>query len=203
MVRLSELWELCHIPDVERTIPREFNPTLHTSHDIKQAQEQVKILEKFLADRAEVYKKFKEWKELWAEKVEFESKANDKSRYYNRGCQLQKALQRQKVIEHRLPIVQRELKEEVEKYEATHDSRIQMDGLTPCEHIEALIEQHKAKGLERKRKKQADASAENLSTVVTPMKRGAPSTFATPCSSAKVAKVRPLKRCSQSASKVR
>lgn len=65
---------------------------IHTVHDVKQAQEQVRTLEKFLADRAEVYKKLKEWKDLWAEKVEFESRANDKSRYHDRGCELQTAL---------------------------------------------------------------------------------------------------------------
>lgn len=52
----------------------------------------MKSLENFLADRAEVYKKMKEWKDLWNEKVEFERRANDKSRYHNRGCELQTAL---------------------------------------------------------------------------------------------------------------
>lgn len=61
-------------------------------HDIQQAKEHVKSLEKFLTDRAEVYKKLKEWKDLWNEKVEFERRANDKSRYHNRGCELQTAL---------------------------------------------------------------------------------------------------------------
>lgn len=46
------------------------------------------------------------------------------------------------------------------------------------------------------------SNASNMSSVVTPKKRGAPSTFTTPSSLAKVAKVQPLKRCDQTTSKV-
>ncbi|VDO30152.1 unnamed protein product [Brugia timori] len=205
LLKLSELWDICHVPDVERNIAREFNPSIHTIHDIQQAKEQVKSLEKFLTDRAEVYKKMKEWKDLWNEKVEFERSANDKSRYHNRGCELQTALKRQKFIAHRLPIIQNELKEEVEKYESTHDNQILMDGLSPCEHIESIMEEYRInRELERKRKKQVEVftgSVSNISNTVTPKKRGAPPTFVTPCSSAKVAKVKPLTRFDQTTSK--
>uniref|UniRef100_A0A0R3S3B8 Protein regulator of cytokinesis 1 n=1 Tax=Elaeophora elaphi TaxID=1147741 RepID=A0A0R3S3B8_9BILA len=205
LLRLGELWDLCHVPDVERNIAREFNPSIHTVHDIQLAKEQVKSLEKFLADRAEVYKKMKEWKDLWNEKVEFERRANDKSRYHNRGCELQTALKRQKFIANRLPIIKSELKEEVEKYESTHDNQILMDGLSPCEHIESIMDEYRVnKELERKRKKQMEistSSTSNVSNMVTPKKRGAPSAFATPCSSAKIAKVKPLTRLDQTTSK--
>ncbi|VDO29410.1 unnamed protein product [Onchocerca flexuosa] len=205
LLRLSELWDLCHVPDVERNIAREFNPSIHTVHDIQHAKEQVKSLEKFLADRAEVYKKMKEWKDLWNEKVEFERSANDKSRYHNRGCELQTALKRQKFIANRLPIIQNELKVEVEKYESTHDNHILMDGLSPCEHIESIMEEYRInKELERKRKKQVEVftgSVSNISNMITPKKRGVPSTFVTPCSSAKIAKVKPLTRSDQATSK--
>ncbi|CAG9540962.1 unnamed protein product [Cercopithifilaria johnstoni] len=201
LLRLNELWDLCHVPDVERNIAREFNPSIHTVHDIQQAKEQVESLEKFLADRAEVYKKMKEWKDLWNEKVEFERRANEKSRYHNRGCELQTALKRQKFIVNRLPTIQSELKEEVEKYESTHDNQILMDGLSPCEHIESIMEEYRInKELERKRKKQMEVSTGSVSStsnMITPKKRGAPSTFATPCSSAKVAKVKPLTQFDQ------
>ncbi|KAM3721717.1 Protein regulator of cytokinesis [Dirofilaria immitis] len=206
LLRLNELWDLCHIPDVERNIVREFNPSIHTVHDIQQAKEQVKSLENFLADRAEVYKKMKEWKDLWNEKIEFERRANDKSRYHNRGCELQTALKRQKFIANRLPIIQNELKEEVEKYESTHDNHILMDGLSPCEHIESVMEEYRInKELERKRKKQVEvltSNVSNISNMVTPKKRGVPSAFATPSSSAKIAKVKPLTRFDQAASKI-
>ncbi|MCP9264100.1 hypothetical protein DINM_022098 [Dirofilaria immitis] len=187
LLRLNELWDLCHIPDVERNIVREFNPSIHTVHDIQQAKEQVKSLENFLADRAE-------------------RRANDKSRYHNRGCELQTALKRQKFIANRLPIIQNELKEEVEKYESTHDNHILMDGLSPCEHIESVMEEYRInKELERKRKKQVEvltSNVSNISNMVTPKKRGVPSAFATPSSSAKIAKVKPLTRFDQAASKI-
>lgn len=48
----------------------------------------------------------------------------------------------------------------------------------------------------------ATGSVSNTSNMITPKKRGAPSTFATPCSSAKVPKIKPLTRLDQAASKV-
>ncbi|VDM95867.1 unnamed protein product [Thelazia callipaeda] len=206
LLRLVELWDLCHIPDVERNIARQFDPAIHTVHDIQQAKEQVLSLEKFLSDRAEIYKKMKEWKDLWNEKVEFEHRANDKTRYHNRGCELQTALKRQKFIGSRLPLVLKELKDEVEKYEAVHDNQILMDGLTPCEHIESVMEEYRVnKELERKRKKKRaetpTESVSNISALVNSKKRCAPVTFATPHSSGKVAKVKPLSRCDNASSK--
>lgn len=93
----------------------------------------------------------------------------------------------------------------MEKYESTHDNQILMDGLSPCEHIESIMEEYRInRELERKRKKQVEVftgSVSNISNIVTPKKRGAPPTFVTPCSSAKVAKVKPLTRFDQTTSK--
>ncbi|VDM94692.1 unnamed protein product [Onchocerca ochengi] len=80
-----------------------------------------------------------------------------------------------------------------------------MDGLSPCEHIESIMEEYRInKELERKRKKQMEvftSNVSNISNIITPKKRGVPSTFVTPCSSAKIAKVKPLTRSDHTTSK--
>lgn len=66
---------------------------IHTAGNVENIKNEVDKLEKLLVSRGEIYKKIKEWKELWTEKINYESSANDKMRYHNRGGQLQIALQ--------------------------------------------------------------------------------------------------------------
>lgn len=64
-------------------------------------------------------------------------------------------LQRQKYIAAHLPIVLKELKAEVEKYNAKREPHeaIFIDGQTPCEHVEWIMEEYRAqKELDRMRK---------------------------------------------------
>lgn len=71
---------------------------MHTAADIQNIKAEVEKLTRFHEERAAVYNKLKEWKELWAEKVGYENHANEKSYYQNRGGQLQTLLQVIKLI---------------------------------------------------------------------------------------------------------
>ncbi|VDK28809.1 unnamed protein product [Anisakis simplex] len=62
---------------------------------------------------------------------------------------------RQKYINAHLPVILRELKSETEKYNAKHGptDAILIDGQTPCEHVEWIMDEYKAqRELERLRK---------------------------------------------------
>ncbi|VDM37710.1 unnamed protein product [Toxocara canis] len=190
MVKLEELWDLCHVPENERHFAHTFNPTTNTAADVEKVQQEVEKLSRFHEERLEVYAKLKEWKDLWTEKVEYESHANEKSSYTNRGGQLQVVLQRQKYINAHLPIVLRELRAETEKYNAKHEAHeaILIDGQAPWEHAEWIMEEYKAqKELDRLRKKQTACGTANQ-VKVTPKKRNADAMFTSPATSSKLAK---------------
>uniref|UniRef100_A0A915C9P7 Protein regulator of cytokinesis 1 n=2 Tax=Parascaris univalens TaxID=6257 RepID=A0A915C9P7_PARUN len=190
MVKLEELWDLCHVAESERRFAHTFNPSTNTAADLEKLLQEVDKLSRFYEERLNVYAKLKEWKDLWAEKVEYESHANDKNSYKNRGGQLQVALQRQKYIATHLPIVLKELKAEVEKYNAKREPHeaILIDGQTPCEHVEWIMEEYRAqKELDRMRKKQATCGGLNQ-VKITPKKRNADGFFASPATSSKFAK---------------
>lgn len=191
MVKLEELWDLCHVAEGERRFAHAFNPSTNTAADLEKLLQEVDKLSRFYQERLDVYAKLKEWKDLWAEKVEYDSHANDKNSYKNRGGQLQVALQRQKYIAAHLPIVLKELKAEVEKYNAKREPHeaIFIDGQTPCEHVEWIMEEYRAqKELDRMRKKQATCGGLNQ-VKITPKKRNADGFFASPATtSSKFAK---------------
>ncbi|KHN85398.1 Female germline-specific tumor suppressor gld-1 [Toxocara canis] len=155
--KLEELWELYHVPDGERHLVAAFNPTTSTATDIENIKREVRKLERFLEERLKIYDKIREWKDLWAEKIGYESRANDVKTYINRGGRLQQILQRQRYIAARIPTVLNELKVEAEKYNAAHEPQdaFLIDGQPPWKHIEWIMSEYKAhKELQRRHKKQ-------------------------------------------------
>lgn len=190
VVKLTELWELCHVPEGERRFASKFNPNVHTAVDVQNLKAEVDKLARFHEERAAVYNKLKEWKELWTEKISNENHANDKAYYHNRGGQLQALLQRQKHIENRLPVVLKELKKENDLYKKEHcDAPILLDGLEPPEYVEWVVREYKErKEIERSRKKKG-ASYYTPEARMTPKKRAATPAFSTPATAAKVPRV--------------
>ncbi|VDM49676.1 unnamed protein product [Toxocara canis] len=153
--KLEELWELYHVPDGERHLVAAFNPTTSTATDIENIKREVQKLERFLEERLKIYDKIREWKDLWAEKIGYESRANDVKTYINRGGRLQQILQRQRYIAARIPTVLNELKEEAEKYNTAHEPQdaFLIDGQPPWKHIEWIMSEYKAhKELQRRHK---------------------------------------------------
>ncbi|VDN60544.1 unnamed protein product [Dracunculus medinensis] len=189
-IKLNTLWEMCHI-ESGKHFARDFNPAIHTAGDVENIKNEVDKLEKLLVSRGEIYKKIKEWKELWTEKINYESSANDKMRYHNRGGQLQIALQRQKWIASRLPHLEREIGEANNKYAESHpNDPIILDGLSPVEYVRNIITEYKTiKELERLKKRKACHNQTLNQTgqkFKTPRKHDLPAGFATPAKTRKI-----------------
>uniref|UniRef100_A0A0N5AWI5 Protein regulator of cytokinesis 1 n=1 Tax=Syphacia muris TaxID=451379 RepID=A0A0N5AWI5_9BILA len=196
IVKLKEMWELCHVPEGDRHFAAKFNPNVHTAVDIQNIKAEVAKLTRFHEQRAPVYDKLKQWKELWAEKISFECHANEKAYYQNRGGQLQALLQRQKQVENRLPVVFKELKKENDIYKKEYpDAPIILDGLDPPEYVEWIIREYKEqREIERNRKKKAAACGTPDINKMTPKKRVATPAFVTPATGAKVPRVQSCTR---------
>ncbi|MFH4978486.1 hypothetical protein AB6A40_005195 [Gnathostoma spinigerum] len=143
MIKLSDLWEQCHVPASERTFAPEFRSATHSSDDVEKVKNEVIRLEKIFKQRNNIYEKLSEWKKLWEEKVEYEKNSNDKSMYKNRGGSLQTILKRQKYISSHLPQLLAKLESATEQYNKEHpDDLVLIDGLSPVEHVRLIMEDY-------------------------------------------------------------
>ncbi|KAK6038256.1 hypothetical protein COOONC_24239, partial [Cooperia oncophora] len=53
--RLSELWDTCHVADIERLIPPSYNPEKHTDKDFDKISTEISRLESLYAARKDVF----------------------------------------------------------------------------------------------------------------------------------------------------
>ncbi|KAK5971040.1 hypothetical protein GCK32_008821 [Trichostrongylus colubriformis] len=83
--RLAELWDLCHVADIERLIPPSYNPDKHSDEDIDKISTEISRLESLYGARKEVFDILTTWKEKWAEKLALEEKKKDPEYFQNRG----------------------------------------------------------------------------------------------------------------------
>ncbi|KJH46312.1 hypothetical protein DICVIV_07617 [Dictyocaulus viviparus] len=83
--KLSELWEACHIADIERVIPSCYDPDKHSEKDFLRISTEITRLESLYAARKEVFEVLTTWKEKWAEKIALEEKRKNADYFQNRG----------------------------------------------------------------------------------------------------------------------
>ncbi|KAK6044066.1 hypothetical protein COOONC_18429 [Cooperia oncophora] len=83
--RLSELWDTCHVADIERLIPPSYNPEKHTDKDFDKISTEISRLESLYAARKDVFDVLTAWKEKWAEKLALEEKKKNPEYFQNRG----------------------------------------------------------------------------------------------------------------------
>lgn len=141
MVRLTELWYLCCVPEQEQLFAREFNSKKHGRSDIRQIENEVDRLEKLYETRKNVYQKFNAWKGLWDEKLSLEAAENNPLKYTNRGGDLEKRLKRARALDTRLlPGAYQSLKTVYEEHIMNHpDDQIFIDGQTPVTAVEWTV----------------------------------------------------------------
>ncbi|VDP46162.1 unnamed protein product [Heligmosomoides polygyrus] len=83
--RLSELWDLCHVADIERMISPTYDPEKHTDKDFDKISTEISRLDSLYAARKDVFDVLTAWKEKWAEKIALEEKKKSPEYFQNRG----------------------------------------------------------------------------------------------------------------------
>nr|CDJ85267.1 C. briggsae CBR-SPD-1 protein [Haemonchus contortus] len=153
--RVSELWEACHVADIERLIPACYNPDKHTDRDIEKISTEISRLESLYAARKDVFDVLTAWKEKWAEKLALEEKKKDPEYFQNRGREnnvyLDAKIERT-LNDHTIPKLMRKLISAYEEYRQSHPGDdIRVDGLTPPDYVKFVLDEYNAsKEIERK-----------------------------------------------------
>ncbi|CAJ0589492.1 unnamed protein product [Cylicocyclus nassatus] len=153
--QLTELWDHCHVADIERTIPASYDPESHTEKDFEEMSNEICRLECLYEARKEVCDVLTKWKDKWAEKIAIEEKKKNVDYFQNRGREnnvfLDAKIERT-LNEFTLPKLLKSLITAYDNYRETHpDDDIRVEGFTPPDYVKWVIDEYNAsKELERK-----------------------------------------------------
>ncbi|RCN42397.1 hypothetical protein ANCCAN_11641 [Ancylostoma caninum] len=153
--RLAELWELCHVADIERMIPSSYDPEKHTEKDFERMATEISRLECLYEARKEVFDILTQWKSKWAEKMAIEEKKKSAEYFQNRGREnnvfLDAKIERT-LSEFTLPKLLKSLIVAYDNYRESHPGDdIRVDGFTPPDYVKWVIDEYNAsKEVERK-----------------------------------------------------
>ncbi|EYC35625.1 hypothetical protein Y032_1010g3383 [Ancylostoma ceylanicum] len=157
--RLAELWELCHVADIERMIPSSYDPEKHTEKDFERITTEISRLECLYEARKEVFDILTKWKSKWAEKMAIEEKKKSAEYFQNRGREnnvFMDAKIERTLSEFTLPKLLKSLIVAYDNYRESHpNDDIRVDGFTPPDYVKWVIDEYNAsKEVERKTRMQ-------------------------------------------------
>ncbi|GMR60156.1 hypothetical protein PMAYCL1PPCAC_30351, partial [Pristionchus mayeri] len=164
-LQLHELWDACHVPERERTLPKRFFPEKHSHCEVERARAEVQRLSVMREERAAIHEALEKWMRLWNEKVHFEQENEHRaetgvSKYANRAGTLLKAMkhanQLEKVL---LPGAMIGVQTACEEYAVKRGEECRMHGMTPLEYIEFVKREHTKEKEERRAERVSQQAA--------------------------------------------
>ncbi|WKY10269.1 hypothetical protein Q1695_002540 [Nippostrongylus brasiliensis] len=173
-IRIAELWDSCHVADIERMIPPSYDPAKHTDRDFDKLTTEITRLESLYAARKDVFDALTKWKERWAEKIALEEKKKSPEYFQNRGREnnvyLDAKIERT-LNDYTLPKLVKTIIHKYEEYCASHpNDEIRVDGFTPPDYVKWVMDEYNdSKEVERRnRQLQRMTSTNSIKTPRTP-----------------------------------
>ncbi|KAK3750783.1 hypothetical protein QZH41_015331 [Actinostola sp. cb2023] len=174
---LISLWEKCYYGAAQRDSFSPINDTNYTEELLTMHEHQVEVMKSYYEQNKHLFKMVEKRTTMFAKMEEYEVKQNDVNRFSNRGGALLKECRARKIIEKELPKLEKELREEVTKWEAENEQKFLIHGKQFIELMEEQWENMKLQKeqikLERHKRNQDIMKKELLygSNPVTPTKR--------------------------------
>ncbi|CAJ0569925.1 unnamed protein product, partial [Mesorhabditis spiculigera] len=129
-IALRDLWEKCHVPISDWTMPEEFSPDHHDASTLAIMDERIAHLTELYDRQKTVLDKLTAWTELWDEKLAHEEWEKDPARFNNRGA-VEKQL---------LPHAQREVALAYAIYrDENPEDELKFDDLDPVEWLKRKV----------------------------------------------------------------
>ncbi|XP_041853863.1 protein regulator of cytokinesis 1-like isoform X2 [Melanotaenia boesemani] len=174
---ISLLWKKCFYSHEQQQafVPyhdEEFTEELFNLHEAE-----VKSLKKYYEDHKELFEGVAKWQDNWLLYLELDKKANDPSRFNNRGGNLLKEEKQRTDLQKSLPKLEKSLKVQIDAWEQEHGKEFLVNGQKFLEYVQQQWEQHheekEREKLERQLKKTKQTQEDMLygTTVKTPSKR--------------------------------
>ncbi|XP_046735023.1 protein regulator of cytokinesis 1-like [Diprion similis] len=133
--QIEALWNQCQIGDEER---RAFKPLIYQTftEDLLILHElEVETLRKYYEDNRAIFELLEERDNMWQQIENLEQRANDPNRYQNRGGQLLAEEKERKVIQKKLPKIEKELEGLLEDYQSKNGKPFTTHGVPLAETL--------------------------------------------------------------------
>ncbi|XP_037094199.1 protein regulator of cytokinesis 1-like [Pollicipes pollicipes] len=174
---IAELWERCYYSESQRAAFTAFTAKTFTETLLEQHEEELERVRRYYDTNRVLIKDVDEHQKLWKKMLELEERANDPARYSNRGGQLLLEEKERKKIARRLPKVESDLQQLIQRWECQHNTTFLVHG----HDFAAYIEQQKLDHQERKEQERVERASKKANQLehetmfgarpVTPAKR--------------------------------
>ncbi|XP_032437727.1 LOW QUALITY PROTEIN: protein regulator of cytokinesis 1-like [Xiphophorus hellerii] len=201
-VEIAVLWKKCFYSDEQQHAFISFYDDDFTEELLNLHEDEVRNLKKYHEDHKELFEGVTKWQDNWNLYLELDRKANDPSRFTNRGGNLLKEEKQRTELQKSLPKLEKALKAQIDSWEEEHGKEFLVNGQKFLEYVQQQWKEHHEKKekdkLERQMKKTKQIQEDMLygTMMRTPTKRriaGTPtpgkmrkmnstSTFSTPSS---------------------
>nr|XP_046249251.1 protein regulator of cytokinesis 1-like isoform X2 [Scatophagus argus] len=174
---MALFWEKCFYSQEQRQAFVPYYADDFTEELLNQHEAEVKTLEKYYEDHRELFEGVTKWQENWTVYLELDKKANDPSRFNNRGGNLLKEEKQRADLQKSLPKLEKSLKAQIDVWEQQHGKEFLVNGQKFLEYVQHQWDNHhtekEKEKLERQLKKTKQTQEDMLYGTVkrTPSKR--------------------------------
>ncbi|XP_029289676.1 protein regulator of cytokinesis 1-like isoform X2 [Cottoperca gobio] len=154
---IAIFWERCFYSQEQQQAFFSYHDDDFTEDLLNLHEAEVRTLKKCFEDHRELFEGVTKWQENWTLYLELDKKANDPSRFNNRGGNLLKEEKQRADLQKSLPKLEKSLKAQIDVWEQEHDKEFLVNGQKFLEYVQEEWDQHHAEKekekLERQMKK--------------------------------------------------
>ncbi|XP_046429441.1 protein regulator of cytokinesis 1-like isoform X4 [Neodiprion fabricii] len=133
--QIEALWDQCQIGDEERRAFKPFTYQTFTEDLLILHEIEAETLRKYYEDNRVIFELLEERDNMWQQIANLEQRANDPNRYQNRGGQLLAEEKERKVIQKKLPKIEKELEGLLEDYQSKNGKPFTTHGVPLAEAL--------------------------------------------------------------------
>ncbi|KAM4734332.1 protein regulator of cytokinesis 1-like [Anableps anableps] len=181
-VEIAVLWKKCFYSDDQQQAFIAYHGDDFTEELLNLHEAEFRSLKKYYEDHKELFEGVTKWQDNWNLYLELDRKANDPSRFTNRGGNLLKEEKQRTELQKSLPKLEKILKVQIDTWEQEHSKEFLVNGQKFLEYVQQQWKEHheekEREKIERQLKKTKQTQEDMLygTTMRTPSKRRAAGT---------------------------
>ncbi|TDH09614.1 hypothetical protein EPR50_G00087850 [Perca flavescens] len=174
---IALFWERCFYSQEQQQAFVPYHDEDFTEELLNLHEAEVKTLKKCYEDHRVLFEGVTKWQENWTLYLELDKKANDPSRFNNRGGNLLKEEKQRADLQKSLPKLEKSLKAQIDVWEQEHGKEFMVNGQKFLEYVQQQWDHHhtekEKEKLERQMKKTKQTQEDMLygTSMRTPSKR--------------------------------
>ncbi|TKS73563.1 Protein regulator of cytokinesis 1 [Collichthys lucidus] len=174
---IALFWERCFYSQEQQQSFFAYHADDFTEELLNLHEAEVKTLKKYYEDHKELFEGVTKWQGNWTLYLELDKKANDPSRFNNRGGNLLKEEKQRTDLQKSLPKLEKTLKAQIDVWEQEHGKEFLVNGQKFLDYVQQQWEHHhiekEKEKMERQMKKTKQTQEDMLygTSMRTPSKR--------------------------------